>query len=237
MQTHLSDSPTPLAREIDAYCDHLTDRVAAKLTDYGGLSDAQLERIVLEAQQVSIYNPPILAKAVEYAGAFAEPGIRQELQRNLEEEQGHHLLYAKGLAAIGTDVEARTPWPASDALFARVFELMDRSPSAMLGSMYASEAIALFESETLREIARTLLRRRGLRDDHEGRRVIAFHDLHLGGVEQGHKDGLGVFLRSDRATEGEASVDPSEVWIGAKETLDAIYTWWTHLVPGLEQLT
>lgn len=53
------------------------------------------------------------------SAAFAESGIHAELVENLEEEQGHAALYEKGLAHIGTDVSTRTPWPASDALFAR----------------------------------------------------------------------------------------------------------------------
>lgn len=55
-----SPSSTPLAREIDTCCDSLTDRVGARLGGFDDLTDAQIERILFEAQQVSIYNPPIL---------------------------------------------------------------------------------------------------------------------------------------------------------------------------------
>lgn len=227
---------TPLAREIDAYCDTLTDEVGSVLGDFSGLTDDQIERIVLEAHQVSVYNPPILTAALNSSKVFAQKGIYEELLENLEEEQGHAALYEKGLGKIGTDVSQRTPWPASDALFAKVFELMDESPSSMLGAMYASEAIALFESETLRELARELTRRRGLDPDVEGKRVTAFHDLHLGGVEQAHKDGLGQYLHTNPVdAEGEA-IDVKDVWTGAKGALDAIYTWWVHLVPGIKPL-
>ena len=232
-ETHAS---TPMAREIDAYCDSLTDRVGKILGDFSGLTDDQIERIVLEAHQVSVYNPPILTAAVKSSEVFAEKGIKAELVENLEEEQGHAALYEKGLGNIGTDVSARTPWPASDALFKRVFDLMDDGPSSMLGAMYASEAIALFESETLRELARELTVRRGFKPEVEGRRVIAFHDMHLGGVEQAHKDGLGQYLHTNPVDgEGEA-VDLAAAWNGAKGALDAIYTWWVHLLPGLEPL-
>lgn len=225
---HPQTSPaTELGKRIDEYCDRIGNAVRARMTRLEEFSEDRLERIMFEGWQVSVQNPPILLTAAETSRKLAEQGVYKELMRNYREEQTHSELYRKGLAAIGSDVSKRTPWAPSDALFACVNRLIAEDPSLTLGSMYASEAVALFESELLMEVAREVIRRRGVAE--RGRKLIAFHELHLGGVEQGHKNGLADFLEA-RATEDGLSVDLEKVWEGAVVTIDAIDAWWGHLL-------
>ena len=58
--------------------------------------------------------------------------------------------------------------------------------------MYATETAAIFEHEVFRDISCEIIMRR--QKNWEKSRLKAFHDMHLNGVEQGHKDGLGIFV-------------------------------------------
>ncbi|PSM31438.1 hypothetical protein [Haliangium sp. UPWRP_2] len=198
----------PLGTRIDEYCDRVGNDVRARMARLQDFSEDRLERIMFEGWQVSVHNPPILFAAAESARQLGEPGVYVELMRNYREEETHSELYRRGLLEIGSDVSRRTPWAPSDTLFACVNRLIAAGPSQMLGSMYASEAVALFESDLLMAVAAETIRRRNAQE--KGRRLIAFHAMHLGGVEQGHKKrtrrilgtAAGRIRPADRSAEG-----------------------------------
>lgn len=217
-----SSTTSKLADRIDDYVEPLATKTQKRLERMGEFSDAALERIVFEGQRVSIQNPPILKAAVDKSKAMVESGVYDELLENYEEEKTHPEMYRKAVEQIGSDLSKRTPWPTADALFQCVYELVDKSPSTMLGSMYASESVALFESQALLDVGKELIKRRGVGT--KGRNLVAFHELHLSGVEQEHKDGLGQYLDSTKS-EGGAAVDQDDVWEGAVKTVDAIDAW------------
>lgn len=217
----------PLGTRIDEYCDRVGNDVRARMARLQDFSEDRLERIMFEGWQVSVHNPPILFAAAESARQLGEPGVYVELMRNYREEETHSELYRRGLLDIGSDVSRRTPWAPSDTLFACVNRLIAAGPSQMLGSMYASEAVALFESDLLMAVAAETIRRRNAQE--KGRRLIAFHAMHLGGVEQGHKNGLAEFLEPRPVASG-LPIDPQKVWEGATVTIDAIGAWWNALL-------
>ncbi len=89
----------------------------------------------------------------------------------------------------------------------------------MLGAIYATESAAIFEHQVFREVCEELSARRDKLK--EGRGLRAFHDLHLNGVEQSHKDGLGGYL-ADR--------DSRPVLVGAFNAIDLMESWWVSLL-------
>jgi hypothetical protein len=105
-------------------------------------------------------------------------------------------------------------------------ELADSPPSHALGALYATETAAIFEHETFSDVCEELCARRGIR--WQVTAIKGFHDLHLGGgVEQGHKDGLSVFVDSE-------AIDKDEVARGAFRAIDAMAVWWRALLSRLE---
>ncbi len=70
--------------------------------------------------------------------------------------------------------------------------------------------------------------------DWEPSTIKAFHDMHLDGVEQSHKDELGVFVDpspTEPTGGGEGGpVDRAEVLAGAEQAIDAMTTWWNKLL-------
>lgn len=222
-----TSAPMALEQRIDAHCDSVGNSVRARMTRLEEFSEARLERIMFEAWQVSLHNPPILLAAAEATRPLIDQGAYAELMRNYREEETHSELYRRGLAEIGTDVAQRTSWPPSDRLFALVNQLIAAGPSTTIGSMYASEAVALFESELLLAVAREVIRRRAAQT--RGKRLVAFHEMHLGGVEQGHKNGLAPFLKASTEAANN-QLDLEKVEQAALATIDAIGVWWDHLL-------
>ncbi|HAT8173025.1 TPA: DUF3865 domain-containing protein, partial [Legionella pneumophila] len=88
-----------------------------------------------------------------------------------------------------------------------------------------------------KEISAELCQRKRL--DFENSRIKQFHDLHLDGVEQAHKDELGKFMDHTLAQE---HVDPN-IFLQEKEILDGAYVainimedWWSGLINAKEHL-
>jgi hypothetical protein len=97
--------------------------------------------------------------------------------------------------------------------------------------MYATETAAIFEHEVFWAISHEVCARRGR--DWETTTIKAFHDMHLDGVEQSHKDELGVFVDPPAAHQGDDTgepIDPAEVLAGAEQAVDAMTVWWKKLL-------
>jgi hypothetical protein len=102
--------------------------------------------------------------------------------------------------------------------------------STALGALYATETAAIFEHEVFWAISREVCARRGY--DWQPSTIKAFHDMHLDGVEQSHKDELGVFVDPSptEPTDGGEPIDRAEVLAGAEQAIDAMTTWWKKLL-------
>ena len=100
--------------------------------------------------------------------------------------------------------------------------------------MFATETAAIFEHEVFKDISEEVLRRRGLKES--GQQLVGFHDMHLSGVEQSHRNELGVFLEGlefDAIVERQLdrpTIDTAQVVDGAEQAIAAMKTWWSDLL-------
>ncbi|WP_245171600.1 hypothetical protein [Streptomyces decoyicus] len=221
-----------LSVQIDAENDAFTNAVKDQL--FKALSQAEtesLEWLVMEHYQFSFANKGLLQKAVDCTKKLADAGVSVELQRNVDEEDGHAPMYKKGMLEAGTDMDKRVEFPPTTRFLADVDALCAPDPSRALGSLYATETAAIFEHEVLYEICKEICDRRGFA--YEGSLIKRFHDIHLeDGVEQGHKDGLAAFvdLGPDAADGDGEPIDMDEVRKGALEAIRIMRVWWDALL-------
>lgn len=213
-----------------------TTSVKRQLANLSEFDLKSLDWLMTEHYQFSARNTEFLARAADGATKFKNPAIAAELRRNLAEESGHARLYKRALSEVGVDVEKRVEFPPTPYFFHRISALINNDPSRMLGAMYATETAAIFEHEVFREISKEVIERRGM--DRQGARLVDFHDIHLSGVEQSHKDELGVFLMGlsvkDRASvEGE--VDPAIALDGGLGAISAMRQWWQDLLSQVQE--
>jgi hypothetical protein len=222
-----------LSKRIDEKNDAFTNSVKARiLPQLGDLATEKLEWLIMEHYQFSFANVGLLSVARDSTAKLADQGITIELQRNIDEEDGHAPMYRQGMREVGTDVDERREFGPTTAFLDRVHELSGPNPSIALGTLYATETAAIFEHETFFDICEEICDRRGI--TYEGTLIKQFHDLHLdGGVEQGHKDGLAVFVDLAEPVADDAvgdRLDHADIEAGAFEAIEAMRIWWDALL-------
>jgi len=225
-------SEIPLSAKIDVENYRFSNAVKAKiLSGLSALSDKKLEWLVIEHYQFSKANVDLLQAAVRCTAALADERVSAELQRNVEEEDGHAPMYKQGMLNIGTDMERRVEFPPTSVFLRKMRDLASTNSSRALGVLYASETAAIFEHEVFDLICAQLAARRG--HAYEGSLIKEFHDIHLGGgVEQGHKDGLSALIDfGDNVfpRRGEP-IDHEALYAGAIESIRSMQMWWQDLL-------
>ncbi len=221
-----------LSQRIDNRNEQFTATTKKRILDaLPNLKTESLEWIVKEHYQFSFANVSLLSLARDCTAKLADQGVTTELQRNIDEEDGHAPMYRRGMLDIGTDVDARTEFAPTSEFLEKVRALSAPNPSCALGTLYATETAAIFEHETLFEICRAVCERRGF--TYEGSLIKKFHDIHLDeGIEQGHKDGLAAFVDTERAAnaEGGEPIDPTDLEAGAYTAIEAMEVWWDAML-------
>jgi hypothetical protein len=227
------NSAERLSEEIDKQNYNFTSGVKERiLPKLSSLHEDALEWLIMEHYQFSFANKGLLQAAVQCTARLAEPGVTRELQRNVDEEDGHAPMYKRGMLEVGTDMDRRVEFAPTTQFLQQVRELCSPDPSRALGALYATETAAIFEHETLFEICREISERRNFK--YEGSLIKHFHDLHLGGgVEQGHKDGLAIFVDSKVEESAKAAgepIDKAAVKQAALQAINVMQTWWDKLI-------
>ncbi|MEV6569247.1 hypothetical protein [Streptomyces kronopolitis] len=101
-----------LSVQIDAENDAFTNAVKSQLLqNLPEIDTAALEWLVMEHYQFSFANKELLQKAVDCTKKLADTGVSTELQRNVDEEDGHAPMYKKGMLQAGTDMDKRAEFP------------------------------------------------------------------------------------------------------------------------------
>lgn len=225
-------------KTIDAWNAEFTDNARKPLEDLSQYSTESLEWLMMEHYQFSFRNTVFLKDAAETAGAFDTDAIQKELIRNFNEENGHAAMYKAALKRVGSDVETRVEFAPTSRFLESVGSLCKREPSFVLGTMFATETAAIFEHQVFKAVSLEVVARRNA--GVEGKPLVYFHQMHLDGVEQSHKDELGIFLRgvyADQpvvAKEGNRpTLNPQQVLAGGKEAVELMTTWWNHLFAEL----
>jgi hypothetical protein len=224
---------------IDQWNQEFTSNARKPLRDLSRWSTDGLEWLMMEHYQFSFRNCQFLWDAAQTTGAFDTGAVKKELIRNYEEESGHAAMYKAALKKVGADVETREEFKPTTYFLNSIGELCKREPSAVLGTMFATETAAIFEHQVFRDVSVEVIARRGAGD--MGKPLVAFHDLHLDGVEQSHKDELGIFLRNVYQGQGIApregnrpTIHPQQALDGGKEAIELMKQWWAHLFAELK---
>ena len=227
-------------KTIDQWNADFTDNARKPLQDLSQYSTESLEWLMMEHYQFSFRNCEFLWNAAQTTGAFDTGAVKKELIRNYEEENGHAAMYKAALKKVGSDVEARDEFTPTTQFLDSIGELCAREPSSVLGTMFATETAAIFEHQVFRAISVEVIARRGA--GVKGKPLVAFHDLHLDGVEQSHKDEIGIFLRglhedqSVVAGEGDRpTIRPQQALEGGKEAIELMKAWWVDLFAAMNE--
>lgn len=232
-------SSMDVEKTIERWTDEFTDNCKKRLIgDLSQFSTEALEWLMMEHFQFSFANCQFLWDSAQKVGSLDTDAVKKELIRNFNEERDHAAMYKGALKKVGCDVEARKKFAATEDFLNKIGKLCQRDPSSVLGTMYSTESAAVFESEVFREVSNEIIARRS--HGSKGNALVAFHDLHLSGVEQSHRDELGIFLRGvqpDQDTfpgEGDRpTITPKEALEGGKAAVETMLEWWNALLVAL----
>ena len=230
-----------LEKTIDSWNLEFTDNARKPLDDLSQYSTESLEWLMMEHYQFSFANCAFLSQAAESAASFDTDAIKNELIRNFKEENGHAALYKLALKKIGSDVEARADFAPTSKFLKSIGEIVTAEPSAVLGSMFATETTAIFEHQVFLAVSEEVVKRKNSGAD--GKPLLGFHQMHLDGVEQSHKDELGIFLRGVYhedpivAAEGaRPTINTQQVLNGGKVAIELMKIWWDGLYAELRAM-
>jgi len=159
------------------------------------------------------------------------PALSAELRRNYEEEIGspseasHFAVYNQGLLeSFGFRADEYIVSSATNRFLKTLLNLVESgTASSICGVFYATEASAIPELELICDITDLYSKRQ---DGCQKTKTLSnFFDLHLNGVEQGHKDGLGLFINQY----DKYNLNLSEIRTGFFAAVEAMKTRWTSL--------
>ncbi|MBL8481072.1 MAG: DUF3865 domain-containing protein [Rhodocyclaceae bacterium] len=227
-----------LEQTIDGWNLEFTSNARKPLEDLRGYSTESLEWLMMEHYQFSFRNTVFLREAAATTGGFDTAAVKKELTRNYNEESGHAAMYRAALKKVGSDVETRVEFAPTSRFLESVGALCSRDPSFVLGMMFATETAAIFEHQVFKAVSLEVVARRAC--GKAGDALIHFHQMHLDGVEQSHKDELGIFLRGIFADQVSVPKDgarptlrPQLVLEGGRQAVELMKTWWNHLFEEL----
>ena len=224
-----------VAAIIDLKNQVFIDANKARLADLSQYSTEALEWLMMEHFQFSFANVHFLTEAAEVTAAFDTPAVQEELVRNCAEENGHAAMYRAALKKVDCDVDEREEYTPTTEFLDSIDALSTSDPSEVLGTMFATETAAIFEHEVFRDISKEVIKRRGC--DKTGDDLVWFHDMHLSGVEQAHREELGIFLRGITPAQGIAekegerpTINTQKALAGAEAAIQTMTSWWNKLL-------
>ncbi|MEU7316477.1 DUF3865 domain-containing protein [Streptomyces sp. NPDC007083] len=228
-----------LAPMIDWVYGRIADRVTAS-----ELTEPQARMYIEELSVFARYNAQFLKQAATSVEGFC-PELAHELRRNHLEEGGergkvpaHYVLYSGALLAdLGLLVNGHVPAPET-ALLVDLHQWMVGShmPSLIAGAYYATEAVAIAETEILRDITNRYGELTVDASGSELKNLDYYYRLHLDddhhaaqvkgmSVEAAHIEGLAQFIRKADLFH----IDLPQALDGFLQILEAMTAWWTQL--------
>jgi hypothetical protein len=237
-----TESITDVTAVIDQKNQEFFDNAKTRLVDLSKYSTSALEWLMMEHFQFSYANVGFLADAVKATTAFDTTAVKKELIRNHGEESGHAAIYRDALKRIDVDLNTRVEFTPTTDFLKKIKILSSGEPSTVLGSMFATETAAIFEHQVFRDISKEVIKRGHWSD--QGDKLVWFHDMHLAGVEQSHRDELGIFLRglSPEQTiatqEGDRpTIDVQQALKGAYQAIETMVVWWDAMLTKAQAMS
>ncbi|MFM6444312.1 MAG: hypothetical protein ACKPGQ_20265 [Dolichospermum sp.] len=196
---------------------HLDPMVASIYKDIGLIVDAErcsIEDTHLYIGELSVfarYNATFLTRAASFVSGFC-PELAHELNRNFLEEGGergklpaHYVLFTGALIEdLDFMVNGWVPRAQSTRDLLSMIDILSWShcPSTILGMYYATESVAISETEQLRALTNRLGQLQGggklaKLDNYYRIHLDENHEAATEGiaVERGHQDGIARFIR------------------------------------------
>ncbi|MEU1813440.1 DUF3865 domain-containing protein [Micromonospora aurantiaca (nom. illeg.)] len=222
------------------------------MVDPGNLNQTQAHMYIAELAVFARYNAQFLRLAADTVAGYC-PELAHELRRNYLEEGGergkvpaHYILYTRALLAdLGLLVNGHVPADET-AKLVLLHQVMVNShmPSVIAGGYYATEGVAIAETEILRDITDRYGR---LTSQASGRNLPAldyYYRLHLddeheaaqiGGlsVEAAHIEGLAQFIRNSDLY----GLDLPQAVEGFLQIFNGMTDWWTQLAHRARNLS
>ncbi|MFJ5588363.1 DUF3865 domain-containing protein [Streptomyces noursei] len=189
------------------------ERIAEKV-GAADLNERQARMYIEELAVFARYNAQFLKAAATAVEGYC-PELAHELRRNHLEEGGergkvpaHYVLYTNALLAdLGLLVNGHVPAPETETLVnLHQWMVGSHMPSHIAGAYYATEAVAIAETQILRDITNRYGELTIGRSGSELKALHYYYDLHLdesheaaqsGGmsVEAAHIEGLARFIK------------------------------------------
>lgn len=232
---------------VTVHLSPMIDWVYGKIADQVGaaaLNECQARMYIEELSVFARYNAQYLKAAATSVEGFC-PELAHELRRNHLEEGGergkvpaHYVLYTNALLSdLGLLVNGHVPRPET-ALLVDLHQWMVGShmPSHIAGAYYATEAVAIAETEILRDITNRYGELTIQRSGSELKNLHYYYELHLDdeheaaqvdglSVEAAHIEGLARFIKESELFH----IDLPQALDGFLTIAEGMTHWWAEL--------
>lgn len=238
---------------VDKHLKPMIDTVYGQIQDLVApqkLTAPQAQMYIEELSVFARYNAAYLRQAADAVESYC-PALAHELYRNFLEEGGepgkvpaHYVLYSTALLSdLDILVTGHVPAPETLMLLA-LHERMVNShqPSAIAGGYYATEGVAIEETELLREITDRYGEVTIGKSGSKLEKLDYYYRLHLDdnhdaaqidgmSVEAAHIEGLADFLRKSELFH----VNLPQALTGFLEIFEGMTQWWTQLAQRAQE--
>jgi hypothetical protein len=221
------------------------------LVDPGTLTAAQARMYIAELAVFARHNAQFLRLAAQQVYGSC-PALGHEFDRNFLEEGGepgkvpaHYILYARALLAdLGLLVNGHVPADETAKLILQHQVLVNSHMTGLIaGGYYATEGVAVAETEILREITDRYGQLTVQASGPQLKNLDYYYRLHLdegheaaqvGGmsVEEAHIEGLARFVRQSDLF----GLDLPQALEGFLQIFNAMAHWWTQLMYRAREL-
>ncbi|WP_326812400.1 DUF3865 domain-containing protein [Streptomyces scopuliridis] len=232
---------------VTAHLSPMIDWVYGKIADQVGAAELTVEQARMYIEELSVfarYNAQYLKAAATGVEGFC-PELAHELRRNHLEEGGergkvpaHYVLYTNALLSdLGLLVNGHVPAPETETLVdLHQWMVGSHMPSHIAGAYYATEAVAIAETEILRDITNRYGDLTIQRSGSELKALHYYYELHLddeheaaqvGGlsVEAAHIEGLARFIKESELFH----IDLPQALDGFLTIAEGMTHWWAQL--------
>ncbi|MFC8944005.1 DUF3865 domain-containing protein [Streptomyces rochei] len=232
---------------VTAHLAPLVDWAYARIAEMVGAADLNERQARMYIEELSVfarYNAQFLKAAATAVEGYC-PELAHELRRNHLEEGGergkvpaHYVLYTNALLSdLGLLVNGHVPAPETETLVnLHQWMVGSHMPSHIAGAYYATEAVAIAETEILRDITNRYGELTIGRSGSELKALHYYYELHLddeheaaqvGGmsVEAAHIEGLARFIKESETFH----IDLPQALDGWMTITEGMTHWWAQL--------
>lgn len=232
---------------VTAHLSPMIDWVYGKIADQVGateLNERQARMYIEELSVFARYNAQYLKAAATNVEGYC-PELAHELRRNHLEEGGergkvpaHYVLYTNALLSdLGLLVNGHVPAHETETLVdLHQWMVGSHMPSHIAGAYYATEAVAIAETEILRDITNRYGELTIQRSGSELKNLHYYYELHLDdehqaaqvdglSVEAAHIEGLARFIKESELFH----IDLPQALDGFLTIAEGMTHWWAQL--------